>query len=214
VTNATKTLTFAQEAFPPSMDPLKGQQLIQGKRVSHALYDRPLIFDTNMAPVPQLATGWKAIGRHNLAIQAAPGCQVPQRHAVRCRSAKIAIELVAKPDTKNTYSVYAGPITGATALDIVVACHIGVPLGLAAAYLHGQAENIIMRLADAHQALPGVLLAIIIVAVAGASLLNLVIVMAISGWSVYTRLCMASSARCAHANSCLRPKRSGHRHGG
>src|SRR5215467_8915803 len=50
---ATKTLTFAQEAFPPSMDPLKGQQLIQGKRVSHALYDRPVIFDTNMAPVPQ-----------------------------------------------------------------------------------------------------------------------------------------------------------------
>lgn len=71
---------------------------------------------------------------------------------------------------------------------ILVACLIGVPLGLAAGYLRGQAENIIMRLADAQQALPGVLLAIIIVAVTGASLLNLVLVLAISGWSVYTRL--------------------------
>jgi len=77
---------------------------------------------------------------------------------------------------------------GISTAAILVACVIGVPLGLAAGYLRGQAENIIMRLADAQQALPGVLLAIIIVAVTGASLLNLVLVLAISGWSVYTRL--------------------------
>ena len=77
---------------------------------------------------------------------------------------------------------------GISTAAILVACVIGVPLGLAAGYLRGQAQNIIMRLADAQQALPGVLLAIIIVAVTGASLLNLVLVLAISGWSVYTRL--------------------------
>ncbi len=77
---------------------------------------------------------------------------------------------------------------GISAAAIVVACLIGVPLGLAAGYLRGQPENIIMRLADAQQALPGVLLAIIIVAVTGASVLNLIVVLAISGWSVYTRL--------------------------
>jgi peptide/nickel transport system permease protein len=77
---------------------------------------------------------------------------------------------------------------GISTAAIIVACLIGVPLGLAAGYLRGQVENIIMRLADAQQALPGVLLAIIIVAVTGASLLNLVLVLAISGWSVYTRL--------------------------
>jgi peptide/nickel transport system permease protein len=70
----------------------------------------------------------------------------------------------------------------------MVACLIGVPLGLAAGYLRGYPENIIMRLADAQQALPGVLLAIIIVAVTGPSVLNLIVVLAISGWSVYTRL--------------------------
>jgi len=77
---------------------------------------------------------------------------------------------------------------GISAAAIVVACLIGVPLGLAAGYLKGHAENVIMRLADAQQALPGVLLAIIIVAVTGASVLNLIVVLAIGGWSVYTRL--------------------------
>jgi peptide/nickel transport system permease protein len=77
---------------------------------------------------------------------------------------------------------------GISTAAILVACLIGVPLGLAAGYLRGQAENVIMRLADAQQALPGVLLAIIIVAVTGASLLNLIVVLSISGWSVYTRL--------------------------
>jgi peptide/nickel transport system permease protein len=77
---------------------------------------------------------------------------------------------------------------GISAAAIVAACLIGVPLGLAAGYLKGHAENVIMRLADAQQALPGVLLAIIIVAVTGASVLNLIVVLAISGWSVYTRL--------------------------
>ena len=77
---------------------------------------------------------------------------------------------------------------GVAAAAIVVAALIGVPLGLAAGYLRGHAEHVIMRLADAQQALPGVLLAIIVVAVVGASIYNLVAVLAVSGWSVYTRL--------------------------
>jgi peptide/nickel transport system permease protein len=77
---------------------------------------------------------------------------------------------------------------GVSAAAILVAGLIGVPLGLAAGYLGGFRESFIMRLADAQQALPGVLLAIIVVAVVGASVTNLVVVLAISGWSVYTRL--------------------------
>jgi len=85
--------------------------------------------------------------------------------------------------------LYGGRVSiGVSAAAIVVACLIGVPMGLAAGYLRGQTENLIMRLADAQQALPGVLLAIIVVAVIGPSVLNLVAVLAISGWSVYTRL--------------------------
>ena len=85
--------------------------------------------------------------------------------------------------------LYGGRVSiGISAAAIVVACLIGVPLGLAAGYVRGYPESIIMRLADAQQALPGVLLAIIIVAVTGASVLNLILVLAISGWSVYTRL--------------------------
>jgi peptide/nickel transport system permease protein len=77
---------------------------------------------------------------------------------------------------------------GVSVAAILVAGLVGVPLGLAAGYRRGNAEHVIMRLADAQQALPGVLLAIIIVAVIGASVFNLVAILAISGWSVYTRL--------------------------
>src|SRR5215472_13285958 len=114
---ATKTLTFAQEAFPPSMDPLKGQQLIQGKRVSHALYDRPVIFDTNMAPVPQLATEWKSLDDTTWQFKLRQDVKFHDGTPLDAEAIKMAIELVANPETKNTYSVYAGPISGATALD-------------------------------------------------------------------------------------------------
>jgi peptide/nickel transport system substrate-binding protein len=116
-TKATKTLVFAQEAFPPSMDPLKGQQLIQGKRVSHALYDRPVNFDTNMAPVAQLATEWKAVDDTTWQFKLRQDAKFHDGTPVDAEAVKMAIELVVNPDTKNTYSVYAGPITGATAVD-------------------------------------------------------------------------------------------------
>jgi peptide/nickel transport system substrate-binding protein len=114
---ATKTLTFAQEAFPPSMDPLKGQQLIQGKRISHALYDRPVIFDANMAPVPQLATEWKAIDDTTWQFKLRQDVKFHDGTPLDAEAVKMAIELVANPETKNTYSVYAGPISGASAVD-------------------------------------------------------------------------------------------------
>ncbi|MCC7273037.1 MAG: ABC transporter permease [Alphaproteobacteria bacterium] len=71
---------------------------------------------------------------------------------------------------------------------MLIAGAIGSTLGLVAGYFGGRWEQVIMRFADAYQALPDILLAIVIVAVFGGGLFNLVIVLGVSGWSVYVRI--------------------------
>jgi len=76
---------------------------------------------------------------------------------------------------------------GAVALSGV----LGTVLGLVAGYKGGWLEGVIMRLSDAQQALPPVLLAIIIVAVFGANIANLIVVLAVSSWVIYARVIFA-----------------------
>src|SRR5207253_803590 len=74
------------------------------------------------------------------------------------------------------------PLAGAGALTV------GVVAGLVAGYLGGRMDTIIMRLADLNLAFPLILLALAVVALLGANLKNLVIVMAITTWMIYARV--------------------------
>lgn len=65
---------------------------------------------------------------------------------------------------------------------------IGVVLGAVAGYSGGWAEAIIMRVVDAQQALSAILLALMVAALFGNSVLNLLLVLAVTGWSTYTRI--------------------------
>jgi peptide/nickel transport system permease protein len=65
---------------------------------------------------------------------------------------------------------------------------IGVVLGAIAGYAGGWPEAVIMRAVDAQQALSAILLALMVAALFGNSLLNLFIVLAVTGWSTYTRI--------------------------
>ncbi len=65
---------------------------------------------------------------------------------------------------------------------------LGTVAGMLAGYHRGRLEQVIMRLADAHQAFPAILLAVLIVAAVGGSTTNLILVLGISGWMVYARL--------------------------
>src|SRR5207249_5096825 len=60
--------------------------------------------------------------------------------------------------------------------------------GLVAGYLGGRADTIIMRLVDLNLAFPLILLALAVVALLGANLRNLIIVMAITTWMIYARV--------------------------
>jgi peptide/nickel transport system permease protein len=65
---------------------------------------------------------------------------------------------------------------------------VGVAAGLAAGYLGGRVDMVIMRVVDLNLAFPLILLALAVVALLGASLRNLVIVMAITTWMIYARV--------------------------
>ncbi|MBI3706750.1 MAG: ABC transporter permease [Proteobacteria bacterium] len=71
---------------------------------------------------------------------------------------------------------------------MLLSCIIGSFLGMSAGLRSGRVEQVVMRLADAHLALPEVLLAVLVVAAVGGSVLNLVLVLGISGWMVYARI--------------------------
>jgi peptide/nickel transport system permease protein len=65
---------------------------------------------------------------------------------------------------------------------------VGVTAGLVAGYLGGRLDAVIMRLVDLNLAFPLILLALSVVALLGANLKNLVIVMAITTWMIYARV--------------------------
>jgi len=75
---------------------------------------------------------------------------------------------------------------------VLVSLVIGVPLGAIAGFYGGKTDNIIMRITDMFAAVPGVLLAMVIVAVLGSSSLNLMIAVGVSGTPQFVRITRAA----------------------
>ena len=73
-------------------------------------------------------------------------------------------------------------------VSVLIAAVVGVTLGLIAGYYGGAIDAVIMRFVDLLLALPGILLALAIIAVLGGSLLNLMIAVGISSIPAYVRI--------------------------
>jgi peptide/nickel transport system permease protein len=76
---------------------------------------------------------------------------------------------------------------------ILVSGFIGVVLGLIAGYRGGRVDDIIMRLTDIQMGFPQMLLALIVIYAAGATVLNVILVLALTRWMVIARVVRASS---------------------
>ncbi len=70
----------------------------------------------------------------------------------------------------------------------ILAAVAGILVGLIAGYYESWIEEVIMRVADLFLAFPFILLAITIISVLGAGLLNLILVLVVTGWVQYARL--------------------------
>jgi peptide/nickel transport system permease protein len=85
--------------------------------------------------------------------------------------------------------IYAARTSLLVALgSVVVAVVAGVPLGLAAGYVGGKVDSVIMRVLDAILAFPVILLAILVVATLGTRTINLVLTIGFVFIPYFTRL--------------------------
>lgn len=73
-------------------------------------------------------------------------------------------------------------------LVVLVAGGFGTLMGGIAGYAGGRADALIMRVVDVQVAFPGLLLALLMLAVVGPSLATVVIVLSFSGWMIFARL--------------------------
>ena len=71
---------------------------------------------------------------------------------------------------------------------VALAGAFGVAVGVVAGYRGGRTDAIVMRLVDVQVAFPGLLLALVILAVVGPSVTTVIVVLAINGWMVFARL--------------------------
>ncbi|MDP9364756.1 MAG: ABC transporter permease [Chloroflexota bacterium] len=74
---------------------------------------------------------------------------------------------------------------------VVVACLIGVPLGLLAGLRGGVSDFLVMRVVEVMTAFPGILFAIFLVSVVGSGLLNVILVIGLTSWVTLCRLTRA-----------------------
>jgi peptide/nickel transport system permease protein len=90
--------------------------------------------------------------------------------------------------------IYGGQISLATGVvSVLIAAVIGIVLGLLGGYYGGAVDSVINNLVNMMMAFPFMLLALTAIAVMGPSFRNLVIVLGITGWPIYTRVVRAET---------------------
>jgi oligopeptide transport system permease protein len=74
---------------------------------------------------------------------------------------------------------------------VIISCVIGLPLGLLAGLRGGASDFAVMRVVDVMTAFPGILFAIFLITVVGGGVLNVIVVIGLTGWVTICRLMRA-----------------------
>lgn len=76
-------------------------------------------------------------------------------------------------------------------MSVILSGVLGTTVGLASGYFGGRIDNVIMRLVDVQLSIPFLVLALLMVAVIGQGIGNVILILGISGWILYARLVRA-----------------------
>jgi peptide/nickel transport system permease protein len=94
--------------------------------------------------------------------------------------------------------IYGARISPLVALFVLlIACAVGIPLGIAAGYFGGWLDDVIMRLTDIVLAFPALLLALALAALLPPSMTSLTIAISATWWPWYVRLIRGQAASVA-----------------
>ncbi|MBI4607761.1 MAG: ABC transporter permease [Candidatus Rokubacteria bacterium] len=90
--------------------------------------------------------------------------------------------------------IYGGRVSLVVGVSaVLISASIGVLMGLGAGYFGSRADAVIMTLVNVMLSFPFVLLALAVIAVLGPSLPNMIIVLGIADWPLYTRVIRAET---------------------
>ncbi|SQC93697.1 Probable D,D-dipeptide transport system permease protein ddpC [Cedecea neteri] len=78
-------------------------------------------------------------------------------------------------------------------LAAAIAAVIGTLLGMLAGYIGGWLDAVIMRLMDIQLAVPFILLILLVMALFGTSLENIILIMGVTSWAIYARVARAKT---------------------
>jgi len=76
---------------------------------------------------------------------------------------------------------------------ILIAIFLGVTLGMLAGYYGGWFDNLLMRIGDVQLSIPFLVLAISVIAVLGSGLVNVVLILGVTGWIQFGRVVRAET---------------------
>jgi peptide/nickel transport system permease protein len=85
--------------------------------------------------------------------------------------------------------IYGSRVTLLVGFSVVlISGTFGSVMGMWAGYRGGRTDSVVMRIADIQVAFPGLLLALVILAVIQPSVTSVIVVLALNGWMVYARM--------------------------
>ena len=71
---------------------------------------------------------------------------------------------------------------------VLISSSVGLLLGLAAGYIGGRTDSVLMRFADGSIAFPGILIALLFAISLGPGVLTVIVALSVLGWAAYARI--------------------------
>jgi peptide/nickel transport system permease protein len=182
--------TVLSDSGPAALHALQARRTT--RRVSKAwrsviLTAIPLVLYIGIAAIGPLVIPYDPITVQITQRLKAPGTVLPNGQHAILGTDQVGRDVLAQVVRGARVSLFIGLTT------VVVAGLAGSFLGLVAGYFGKGIDNVLMRLADIQLAFPSILLAILIAAVLGPSIANVIITLSFTRWVVFARVARAAT---------------------
>lgn len=182
--------TILSDSGPAALPALQARQT--ARRLSKAwrsvvLTAIPLVLYIGIAAIGPLVIAYDPITVQITQRLKAPGTVLPNGQRALLGTDQVGRDVLAQVVRGARVSLFIGLTT------VVVAGLAGSFLGLVAGYFGKGIDNVLMRLADIQLAFPSILLAILIAAVLGPSITNVIITLSFTRWVVFARVARAAT---------------------
>jgi len=160
---------------------------LQGRRFSSRtrsfLYAAPLVILTLSLVTSGLIIGWGISSNINLRARfVSPGGSLPNGKVSLLGTDSLGRDLLQEICVGAPISIFVAIVS------VLVAVVVGSVIGLSTGLIGGWMDLVIMRLVDIQLAFPPLLLAIVLGAALGPSLINVIISLSVIRWAIFARL--------------------------